>query len=172
MGTAVLPAADLEFAEVKVAPALAVQVSGHCAPDPASISAAVQNAFQSVMNFITHRGLKPSGPARTIYTGHKPEQISFIVAQPVAAGPVRPFDEPHLRVETLPAKHAYRFTHHGPYSDLGQTYKHIDEFMRAKGLMKSQADWQRYMPMWEEYQNDPQTTPPEQLQTYIYLPAN
>jgi effector-binding domain-containing protein len=25
--------------------------------------------------------------------------------------------------------------------------------------------------MWEEYVNDPQTTPPEKLVTYIYLPV-
>ncbi len=42
---------------------------------------------------------------------------------------------------------------------------------KAKGLMQCEADWARYMPMWEEYLNDPQTTPEAELMTYIYLPV-
>jgi hypothetical protein len=46
----------------------------------------------------------------------------------------------------------------------------ITEFLKAKGLIKTDAEWSKYMPMWEEYLNDPQTTPPEKLLTHIYLP--
>ena len=42
--------------------------------------------------------------------------------------------------------------------------------MRGKGLMESEADWMKYMPMWEEYLNDPATTPEAELVTHIYLP--
>jgi hypothetical protein len=41
--------------------------------------------------------------------------------------------------------------------------------MIANGLMKSRLDWDRYMPMWEEYPTDPATTPPEQLVTYSHM---
>jgi len=37
--------------------------------------------------------------------------------------------------------------------------------------MQSEADWARYTPMWEEYRNDPETTPEAELLTYIYLPV-
>ncbi|HZU26435.1 MAG TPA: GyrI-like domain-containing protein [Bryobacteraceae bacterium] len=164
-------AVDLEFTEVKVAPALAVQMSGKCPPDPAAIGPAVRSAFESLMSFVHRRALAPNGPPRTIYTAHGRDGVSFIVAMPVAAGPVKPFDEPHLKVETLPGMKAYRFTHHGPYAGLGSTYEHITEFMIQKRWMKSQADWNRYMPMWEEYLNNPETTPAAELKTYIYLPA-
>jgi hypothetical protein len=36
--------------------------------------------------------------------------------------------------------------------------------------MQTEDDWLRYMPMWEEYVTDPDTTPAESLVTYIYLP--
>jgi effector-binding domain-containing protein len=52
-----------------------------------------------------------------------------------------------------------------------QTYGRISAFMKEKGCMQSEADWARYMPMWEEYLNDPATTPPTELMTYIYLPV-
>ena len=68
-----------------------------------------------------------------------------------------------------PTAKAYRFTHRGPYPDLAQTYRRITAFMKEKGWMESEADWSRYMPMWEEYLNDPETTPPAELLTYIYL---
>ena len=57
-------------------------------------------------------------------------------------------------------------------ASLAATYGQITEFLKAKGLMQSEADWARYMPMWEEYLNDPQTTPGAELMTYIYLPAS
>ena len=52
-----------------------------------------------------------------------------------------------------------------------KTYGRITEFLKEKGLLKSEADWARYMPMWEEYRNDPTTTPEAELVTYIYLPV-
>jgi AraC family transcriptional regulator len=89
----------------------------------------------------------------------------------VTAGPETAVEESPIRVETLPATKAYRFTHHGPYPNLAQTYNHITGFMKEKGWMESEADWMRYMPMWEEYLNDPETTPPAELRTNIYLPV-
>jgi len=51
-----------------------------------------------------------------------------------------------------------------------QTYNRIGHWLTAKGLMSSEADWAKFSPMWEEYLTDPQTTPPSELRTYIYLP--
>ena len=77
-----------------------------------------------------------------------------------------------MTVDTIPAKRALRFTHRGPYRDLMGTYNRITEFMQAKGMLASEADWARYMPMWEEYLNDPQVTPEADLLTYIYVPLS
>lgn len=153
-----------------MAAALAVQLSNRCAPDPASISTAIGAGFESLMSFVTRQGLAVNGQPRTIYTEYGAAGVSFTLALPVAAGPPKPTDEPSIRVETLGAVKAYRFTHHGPYEKLALTYNQITEFMRAQGWMESEADWARYMPMWEEYLNDPCTTPAAELVTHIYLP--
>jgi hypothetical protein len=163
--------AELEFAEVQVGPALAVQVPGQSAPDPPSIGAAMHAAFDSLGSFVTRHGLTPNGQPRAIYTAYGAGGVSFIVALPVVAGPPAAVDEPPIRVDTLGATKAYRFTHRGPYAALAKTYNQITVFMTEKGWMQSEADWMRYMPMWEEYLNDPETTSEEELATYIYLPV-
>jgi DNA gyrase inhibitor GyrI len=164
-------ATDLEFAEVHVDSALAVQLPGQCAPDPPSIGAAMREAFDALGSFVTRHGLTPNGQPRAIYTSYGSDGISFIVALPVVAGPPANVDEPPIRVGTLGATKAYRFVHHGPYTALAKTYNQITAFMKEKGWMQSEADWMRYMPMWEEYLNDPETTPPQDLATHIFLPV-
>jgi effector-binding domain-containing protein len=164
-------ATDLEFAEVQVTPAVAVQLCGHCATDPASIGNAMRSAFETVMGYVTDHGLALTGPPRAIYTAYDAGGVSFMVALPVAAGPNEPAEPSAVFVGRLPGVHAYRFTHHGPYANMPQAYGQITAFLKGKGILRSDADWARHMPMWEEYQNDPAKTAAADLVTYIYLPA-
>jgi len=164
-------ATELEFAEVEVAPALAVQLPGQCACDAASIAAAMRTAFGSLLSFVTRHGLAINGRCRAIYKGYTATGVCFVVAAPVTAAPATSVDEPPIHVDMLPAAKAYRFTHHGPYSNLAQTYSLITAFLKEKGWIQSEVDWMRFMPMWEEYANDPEKTPASELLTYIYLPA-
>ena len=162
---------ELEFSEVEVSPTLAAQVPGQSAPDPASISAAIGAAFDTLMGFLGQHALTPTAPPRVIYTSYGPEGVSFTVALPVAAAPAAPASDTPVTVDTLSGAKAYRFTHLGPYKNLMGTYGRITAFMKSKGWMESDADWARYMPMWEEYLNDPDKTPEADLLTYIYLPV-
>jgi len=161
----------LEYVEVDVPPVLAAQIPGVCGPDPAAISRAIRTAFDELMSFVRQYKLSPSGPPRTIYTAYGPQGVRFTVAVPVAAPPAATRMIGSGSVKRLAQAKAMRFTHRGPYADLMKTYGQITEFLKTKGLMKTDADWSRYMPMWEEYLNDPQTTPPEELRTYVYLPT-
>ena len=160
----------LEFTEVDVPAVPALQISGESSPDPAAISSAMGSLFGQLMALIQQHGVVPSGPPRTIYTGHSPETIQFTVAMPVTSPPAQAMEDGSGFVGTLPGGATMRFTHRGPYADLRNTYGLITEFLTARGLMQSEADWAKYMPMWEEYLNDPHTTPEADLRTYIYLP--
>jgi len=160
----------LEFAEVEVPRILAAQMPGAVGPDPAAIAGAMRSAFTELMAFVRQLKLSPSGPPRVIYMAHGPQGVRFTVVMPVAAPPATTRMIGPGFVKAIPAARAMRFTHHGPYAELAKTYGLLTEFLKAKGLMKTDADWAKYMPMWEEYLNDPQTTPPEKLLTYIYLP--
>ncbi len=161
----------LEFVEVEVPRILAAQISGAVGPGQAAIAGAIRTAFDDLMGFLRQHKLSPAGPPRAIYTAHGPQGVRFTVAMPIAAPPAATRMIGRGFVKSIPAGRAMRFTHHGPYAELAKTYGLITEFLKAKGLMKTDADWAKYMPMWEEYVNDPQTTPPEKLVTYIYLPA-
>lgn len=145
-----LTATSLEFAEVQVAPALAAQLPCESGPEPASIGAAIRTAFESLMGFVLQRNLAMNGQPRVIYTAYGAKGVAFTVALPVTAGPESAMEDSSIRVEVLPAGKCLRFTHRGPYSELAQTYNQITEFMKDKGWMQSEADWVRYMPMWEE----------------------
>ena len=160
-------ATEMEFAEVEVPPTFAMQVPGRCAPDPASISTAIQTAFSSMAALLRQHSLSPAGPPRVIYNDYNPQGVDFILAMPVSTPPA----EAPPALKKLDGAKAYRFAHHGPYRDLMQTYGRITAFMKTTGRMENDADWARYMPMWEEYLNSPDATPQDQLLTYIYLPV-
>jgi len=161
---------SLEFTEVEVPPVLAAQVSGQSVPDPAAIGKAMGVTFGQLMGFVGQHKLCPAGPPRCIYTAHSPKGLTFTVAMPIAKAPAKLVKAGPGSIQSIPGAKALRFTHHGAYANLRKTYGQIGEFLKTKGLMKTDADWARYMPMWEEYLNDPQTTPGANLLTYIYLP--
>ena len=77
-------ATALEFAEVQVAPALAVQLDLECGPDAASIGAAMRTGFESLMSFVNRHSLVPDNQPRAIYG---PGGVSVTLALPVAAAP-------------------------------------------------------------------------------------
>jgi AraC family transcriptional regulator len=124
------------------------------------------------MAFATRQGFALNGQPRTIYTSYSPVSVSFVLALSVAAGLAEPGEDATISVATLPGTRTYRYTHRGPYAELARTYGRITAFMLEKGLMRSEADWPLYMPMWEESANDPRTTPPAELLTYIHLPVS
>lgn len=160
----------LEKAEVDVPAVLAAQVNGQSAPDPQSMSQAMAAAFGTLREFMQRCSLSCGGPPRTIYTAYGPQGVTFTVAMPLAGPPASVPQGGPVTVGTITGKRALRFTHRGPYHELMQTYNRITQFMQAEGMITSQADWARYMPMWEEYLNDPRTTPEADLLTYLYVP--
>ncbi len=165
-----MPATALIQAEdVTVAPVLAARTTCHCALT--EIPAATASAFATLGAFMHAQALVPAGPPRAIYTGYSANETTFDVAMPIAARPVgTPSPTGAVKIDQLPAGPAWRFLHTGPYRTLWETYGRITEWLRSRQLLVTEADWAKFMPMWEEYLNDPQTTPEAELRTYIYLP--
>jgi effector-binding domain-containing protein len=157
----------LEFAEVEVPAVEAAQMPGECGPDPAAISGAMRAAFERLRGFLQQHKLTPAGPPRAIYSAYGPQGVRFTVAMPIAGTPAAKRTIGPGFIKPLAAAKAMRFTHRGPYADLMKTYGLITEFLKAKDRMQTEADWARFMPMWEEYLNDPRTTPEADLRTYI-----
>jgi effector-binding domain-containing protein len=165
--------ATIEAEEVDVRPVPAIQTTCTCAMAPEAISAAMQTAFATLGTFLQRHGLVPSGPPRAVYTGYTAGETTFDVAFPIAGNPKGVSDPTGaVRLAELPGGHTWRFTHIGPYSGLMETYGRITEWLRSRKLLVNEADWSKYMPMWEEYLGDPRSTPESELRTYIYLPRS
>jgi effector-binding domain-containing protein len=160
---------QLESMEVSAPATLVVQVQAACSADPAAIAAAVGGAFRTIATFQQRYGIPSAGPPRVIYTTWGADGVRFTAAVPIAEVPPNAVDEGEVSITALPAATALRFVHRGAYGELRHTYDRIEGWLRERGGIKTPADWAHYSPMWEEYLNDPATTPESDLITRIYL---
>ncbi len=155
---------------------LALLLDRACGPDLREMPAVVGAGFGALAEAMVRRGLRPSGPPRCIYTGMDDSGTRFTLVLPVeeppeglhAPGPGAGPGE--VRLGELPAARSLRFLHRGPYDRMAATYDAVTRWMREHGLLREEADWARYMPMWEEYVDDPDRTPPDELRTWIHVP--
>lgn len=161
---------SLEPVEVLVEPVFAIQSEHSCSTDPNEIGAAMGAAFGAIHGFAAAHHLSFTGPPRAIYHEYGGGQTRFTVAIPIGAPPDQVQGEHACDVGTIPGGRTLRFTHTGSYSELKKTYDAITEWMKDEGLIHTEADWRKYSPMWEEYMNDPESTPESELLTYIYVP--
>ena len=163
-------AAVVKPEKIIVEPVMAVQIDRETGTDPSEISHAMGGAFELIDEVIEDNHLVVTGPPRAIYTAYGPNGTKFTVAMPIAAEPGVGVSSGPARVGELPGGTAMRFAHRGPYRKLMKTYEGITEWMKEKGLLKSESDWAKYMPMWEEYVEDPEHTAEDELLTFIYVP--
>lgn len=150
---------EYTFVDVEGRPYL--YVDKHSSMEPEDISAAMGEGFREVMSFMEVNGVAPAGPALAVYYTYDPNQLDVRVGFFVdekdlakASGDIHADSTPAGRVLTL--------THHGPYSGLRDTYRELNAWVEKHKLEYS-------APTWEVYVNNPQVTPPEELQTDIYV---
>lgn len=166
MTTDVMP---LESMEVSVPATLVTECRATSTAEPGAISAAVGAAFQKLETFMKANGIGACGAPRVVYTQWSPNGVQFTAAIPISDVPKDVRDSSDVSIRSLPESSALRFIHRGPYRDVRNTYDRIEAWLRERGGIKTDADWARYSPMWEEYLNDPTTTPESELVTRIYL---
>ncbi len=162
----------VEPLEVDVQSALAAILPSHSPSAPESLGRTIGAAFGALFAFVEGNHLTPVGPPRAIYKSFDSRETQFVVAVPVATPSGFLEGEADITVRDLPGGKWLRFTHRGPYTNLQATYESISSWMAGAGLLESEGAWVRYMPMWEEYLNDPDTTAPEDLVTQIYIPLD
>ena len=159
----------LESMEVMVPATLVAECHAASAAESSAISAAVAAAFLKIRAFLNTNGVSAAGAPRVVYTEWSAGGVKFSAAIPVAAVPPNVKDSADVSIEPTTESTALRFVHRGPYREVRNTYELIEAWLRARGGIKTAADWARYSPMWEEYLNDPATTPESELITRIYL---
>lgn len=131
-----------------------------CSMDPADISAAMGEAFHSVMRFLAGKGI-PAGQVLSVYYTYDPDRMTFRAGFSVSPEDVAKA-EGAVKAGTTPAGRVLTFTHVGPYAGLRESYAAMMEHLNANGLKLG-------APAWEIYVNDPATTPPEELETKVFV---
>lgn len=161
---------DLKSMEVEVPATLILACSASSHADSNAISAAVGAALQKIVAFQAANRIQASGPPRVVYSEWGPAGVKFTAEIPIAdVPPPNVLDTSEVGIKASPETRALRFEHRGPYREVRSTYDRIEAWLRERGGIKTAADWARYAPMWEEYLNDPATTPESDLITRIYL---
>jgi effector-binding domain-containing protein len=120
-------------------------------------------AFKKVNGALTAQGLKPAGPAMTIYTATDDTGFEYQAGIPVAEEPKVPLPE-GLAVGKSPEGRALKFLHRGSYDAMDATYEaitnHLDERrLEARDLFV------------EFYVTDPLTTQEDDLVIEVYVPV-
>ena len=120
-------------------------------------------AFKNVYGALQKQGLRPAGPAMTIYTATDDTGFEYQAGIPVSEEPKAPLGE-GLAVGKSPEGRALKFIHRGSYDAMDSTYEaitnHLDERrLEARDLFV------------EFYVTDPLTTPEDNLVIEVYVPV-
>ena len=124
---------------------------------------ALIDAFKSLNEYLDKQGIKPAGPAMTIYTETDDAGFSFEAAYPIAAAPANP-PKGDIAVGPAPTGKALKFVHRGSYDAMDSTYEAITNYLDDKHL-ESQGLFI------EEYVTDPVKTNAEKLVVNVFVPV-
>jgi len=121
----------------------------------------VGQAYGEVWQYASQLGLQPSGAPYVAYYNMDMKDLDIEIGFPyerelpgkgnVAAG-------------AIPGGKAATCLHVGPYPELGKAYEALHAWMAANGHTPTGVAYEIYL-------NDPQTTPPAELQTQLVFPV-
>lgn len=120
----------------------------------------LDRAYGAIMQYLGELGEQPAGPPYVGYFNMDMQdldvELGFPVARPLPGkGEVQPSE--------MPTGKAASCVHTGPYGEIEPAYAALSQWMQQNGHQPSGAAYEIYL-------NDPEDTPPEQLQTYIIFP--
>lgn len=120
------------------------------------------DAFASLMQYADPKGIKPSGPALTVFTQTNDMGFEFLAAVPIAEAPADP-PKGDIGIGKTPTGRALKFTHRGSYDAMDTTYEAITNYLDQKNLDAKDT-------FIEEYTNGPLKRGDENLAVTVYVP--
>ena len=121
------------------------------------------DAYKSLYAFLDKQGVKPAGPAMTIYTAANDTGFSFQAAVPIAAEDLKDPPKGDIAVGKSPTGRALKFSHRGSYDSMDNTYEAITNYLDERQLEAQDL-------FVEEYRTDLLKTPEDKLEIDIYVP--
>ncbi|MDB5988346.1 MAG: hypothetical protein JWR16_3399 [Nevskia sp.] len=156
----------LQVERVDLQPQTIVSVAGSATTDVDAIGKALGAAYGKVGVAMKAAGLKQVAAPVSITRRYDEvaKVYEFDAGIPVdRADASLPADGPAKLTKTY-AGLALKVQHQGPYATLGKTYELIDAFKKAYGLQDNGDSW-------EQYVDDPTTTPAAEVKTLIFVPV-
>ena len=121
------------------------------------------DAFKSLGEYLDKQGIKPAGPAMTIYTETDDAGFAFKAAVPIASAPENP-PKGDIAIGQTPSGKALKFVHRGSYDAMDSTYEAITNYLDDKHLEAKDL-------FIEEYVTDPVKTDAENLVVNVFVPV-
>lgn len=120
----------------------------------------VGRAYGAIMQYAGQLGAQPDGAPFVAYHNMDLTDLDMEIGFPFAQ---RLTGQGHILAGEIPGGKAAACLHVGPYDQLGAAYAALGEWMQAGGHMPAGVAYEFYL-------NDPQTTPPAELQTQLVFP--
>jgi len=157
----------VQVSETQVAAIDIAYVEGMTAPGPAEIAKALGTAYPRITAFLKANGLQQSGATLAINRFIDESGWGFEAAIPFsgseAARSKAAASNGPVRIGKTYGGRVLKGVHIGPYSSLPDTYRQLEDHMAQQHLESNGRSW-------EQYVGDPETTPPEKLETHVFMP--
>jgi effector-binding domain-containing protein len=135
------------------------------APDAASMSAALGEAYTDILAFMDAHDLRPAGPPLSIAREFSGARLEFDAGIPVVGvTDETPQQAGEVRLGQTAGGPVLRATHKGAYRNLAATHRMMSAYLAALGI-------ERDGDAWESYVSDPAEVPEADLLTYVYYPV-
>jgi effector-binding domain-containing protein len=108
-----------------------IYLSGHTTWD--NVFDALVSAFKTLDSHLKKAGIKPEGPAMTIYVETDDNGFKFRAARLIAKAPAN-LAEGAIAVGEAPEGKALKFVHRGSYDTIDATYEAITNYLDDKGI--------------------------------------
>jgi effector-binding domain-containing protein len=125
-----------------------------------SLPQVVGEAYAAIMQYAGRSGFQPSGAPFVAYHNMDMQDLDMEIGFP--------FDrklpgKDNILAGEIPGGKAAACLHVGPYDQVGAAYEALQKWMQANGHVPTGVAYEFYL-------NDPQATPPAELQTQVVFP--
>jgi effector-binding domain-containing protein len=152
--------ADPFGVEVMLEPKTIVAMKGSATWDTAFET--LVDTFKTLYAYLGKEGIKPAGPAITIYTATDDTGFQYQAGIPIEQEP-RNMPGGDIAVAKTPEGRALKFVHRGSYDAMDTTYDAITNHLDEKRLEAREL-------FMEQYVTDPLNTPEDKLVIEVFVP--
>ena len=152
--------ADPFGVEVMLEPKTIIAMKGSATWDTAFET--LVDTFKTLYAFLGKEGIKPAGPAVTIYTATDDTGFQYQAGIPIEQEP-KNMPSGDIAVAKTPDGRALKFVHRGSYDAMDTTYDAITNHLDEKRLEAREL-------FMEQYVTDPLNTPEDKLVIEVFVP--